>query len=90
MKAPEVIERRLPAVVALIQIGAEASKALISASWECMATEDRLAAIFVVSRIKDVPEARALLAQALGEANMQRHWADEGLKLLDPNPSPAK
>ena len=85
LKAPEVIEEAFPAMAALIQIGPDASKALVRASRKPMVSEDRLAAIFAVSRIKDVPEARAFLTSTLGEANQERHWAEEGLKLLDAN-----
>jgi len=81
-RAPEVIEGWMPAVAALIQIGPESSKALIRA-WDRMSPDDRLGAIFVVSRIKGVPEARAFLLSALGEANMQRRRAEEGLGFLD-------
>jgi hypothetical protein len=83
LKTPSVIEERLPAVAALIQIGPEASKALIRASWEAMVAEDRLAAIFVISQVKGVPEARAFLSSALAEASLERYWAEEGLKRID-------
>lgn len=82
LKAPQVIEKTFPAVAALIQIGPEASKALIRAPWERAEAERRLAAIFAVSRIRD-QAARGFLASALGQANMERYWAEEGLKLLD-------
>jgi hypothetical protein len=42
-----------------------------------------LAALFVVSRIAGVPGAKEFVLQALGEANLQRHWAEDGLKSLD-------
>ena len=87
MKTPQVIEERMPAVAALIRIGPEAAKTLIDTPGECITAENRLAAIFVVSRIKDVPEARTFLIQALGEANVQRFWAEDGLKLLNASPS---
>lgn len=83
MKTPEVIESRMPAVAALVQIGPEASKALIRRPWEGMSDEGRLAAIFVVSQVRDVPEARAVLSSVLGRANMERFWAQKGLELLD-------
>jgi HEAT repeat protein len=84
MKTPKVIEERLPAAAALIRIGPEASKALI-AGWEGFGTEDRSAAVFVVSRIKGVPEARGFLSSVLGQATMERHLAEEGIKALDGN-----
>jgi len=87
LKTAQVIEERLPAAAALTRIGPEASKALIRASWDGMRPEDRLAAIFVVSRIastiKDGDEERAFLHSAVGQANVERYWAENGLKLLD-------
>jgi hypothetical protein len=80
-KMPQVVEDRLPAVGALIRIGPDASMALIRTSWETARAEERLAAIFVVSQVKDVPEARGFLVAILGEANLERFWAEEGLKL---------
>ena len=70
LKVDKAIEDTFPAVTALIEIGPDASKALIRACQGSMLAEDRLAAIFVVSRIKEVPEARAFLTAVLGEATM--------------------
>lgn len=89
MKTPQVIEARLPAAAALIQIGPEASKALIH-TWEQLVGDERLAAIFVVSRIRGVPEARDFLVSVSGAANMERFWAEEGIKLLDKSRSPSR
>lgn len=84
LKVPEVIERRLPAVVALIQIGPEASEAVMRASWQRPMVDDAmLAAIFVVSRIPNVPGARRFLSSALSGANLQMFWAQEGIDFLD-------
>jgi HEAT repeat protein len=85
-RAPESILARLPAVVALIQIGPEASKALMESPWGGLNSDDRLAAIFVVSRISGVPDARGFILSALGEANMQRVRSEEGLRYLDAHP----
>ena len=82
MKTPQVAEERLPAVSALIQIGPEASRALIRANWKELNPEERLAAILVLSQIKGVPEARGFLASLLGQANLERHWAEVGLKMM--------
>ena len=81
LKTDKVIEERLPAVAALVQIGPDASKAVIS-EYLTIEPDDRLAAIFVVARIRD-PEARGFLVSVLGRANMERYWAEEGLKRLD-------
>lgn len=82
LKTGQVIEERLPAVAALVRIGPAAAKALIAGFSKPMVAEDRLAAVFAVSRIAD-PEARAFLSSALGEANVQRYWAEQGLQALD-------
>lgn len=79
----------MPAVSALIRIGPEARDAL-NKTWGAEAAGDRLAAIFVVARIAAATQdpqisekAREFLLTSLGEANLQRHWAQEGLKLLE-------
>jgi hypothetical protein len=82
LKTDEVIENTFPALAALVQIGPEASRALIRAARAPMPPEDRLAAIFVVSRVEGVPEARDFLASALGYANLERDRAARGLKFL--------
>lgn len=87
MKSAQVIEERMPAVAALIQIGSEAYEPLVSAYWEPTLPEDRLAIIFAVSRIastiKDTETIRVFLSSALGHANLERSRAEEGLKFLD-------
>jgi hypothetical protein len=83
MKTGEVIEKRMPAVAALIQIGPAASKALLHIPFEQVPTEDRLPVIFTISRIPGVPGARVFLATVAGEANMERFRAQEGLHFLD-------
>lgn len=80
-KAPEVIFGHLPALAALIKIGPEASKALINADWFRLPAEDHLAAIFAVSRIGG-SDARPFLVTAISQANLVRHQAEEGLKIL--------
>jgi len=89
LKAPAVIEERMPAVGALIKIGPAAFDALIHLPRGPETSEDRLATIFVISRIapaikdaKALDEARTFLRVALGEVNMQRFWTEEGLKLV--------
>jgi hypothetical protein len=65
-----------------VNIGKDASDAIIRVQWWQKAPEDRLAAIFVVSAIHD-PDARAFLASAAGQANLEKLWAEFGLELLD-------
>jgi hypothetical protein len=79
------IERTFPSVAALIQIGPDASRELIRASAKPMLAEDRLAAVFVVSRIKDVPEALPFLRLTRVESNLTLNHAEIGIKLLEGN-----
>ena len=81
LKTAQVIEQRLPAAAALVRMGPDASKVVMS-EYHTFSAEDRLAAIFVVARIRD-PAARAFLSAILGQANLERYWAEEGLKRLD-------
>jgi hypothetical protein len=80
LKTAKVIEERLPAVAALVRIGPDASRAIIN-EYQAIEPDDRLPAIFVVARIRD-PEARGFLSSVLGRANLERYWAEEGLKRL--------
>lgn len=89
MKTSEVIQARMPAIDALIKIGPDASRMLMSRFSEHMLGDERLAAIFVVSRISGVPEASEFLSAVLGQANMERYWAEQGLNHLMVD-SPAK
>lgn len=83
-KTAASIEERVPAVAALIAIGPDAAKALISAPRERMASEDRLAATFVISQIGTTPDAREYLLSVVKQGNrLERYWAEEGLKRLD-------
>jgi hypothetical protein len=47
-----------------------------------MSPEDRLASIFVVCGIGNVPEAREFLASAVGYAIQERRRAEEGIRRL--------
>jgi predicted benzoate:H+ symporter BenE len=89
LKAPALIEWNLPAVGALVKVGPDASRALIAA-FPNMTEEDRVAAVFVVSQIKGVPEARPFLESMLGHANRESYWAEEGIKLLYAVPPPQR
>jgi len=86
LKTPEVIETAFPAIAALIKIGPEAAKDLVTTARGALTMEERRAFTFVISRISrtaDVPKARAFLVSALSEANQVRYWAQEGLKALE-------
>lgn len=85
LKTPEVVQERLACVRALIQIGPEASRALISAVNDGRMAEHRLEALFVISRIKGVSEARDFLLSELGRINQERYLVEEGLKLQGPH-----
>ena len=82
-KAPEVIEWQLPAVGALIKIGPDASRAVMAAFPNMTGEEDRRAAMFVVSRIAGVPEARGFLESVLSRTNRERYWAEDALKTVN-------
>jgi hypothetical protein len=85
-RTPEVIQARLPGVAALIAIGPEAARTLIATPRDRMSPYDRLAAVFVVSRIGGVPGAREYLNSALGEATALHYRAEEGLRYLESHP----
>ncbi len=86
LKAPEVVRYRLPAAAALIRIGPDASQALVRVSSGPMTSEDRLATVFVISMIAagtNDRQAHAFLQISLGEANLQRQWAQRGLDMME-------
>jgi hypothetical protein len=82
LKSGEVIENRLPAVHALIQIGPDSLDALFHAYSGRLGNSERLAIVFVVSRIKD-PRCRDFLQGIQGEVETMQRWASDGLNLLD-------
>jgi hypothetical protein len=84
IKSPEVIERAFPAARALIRIGPEASRAVIRACDAPMKHRDRLMAIFVVGRIRGVPEAKDFLDQARSEATWELFYVQRGADLAAP------
>lgn len=94
LKTPKAIEETFPAAAALIQIGPDTSGPLIRAFAEPMTAEDRALAIFVISRMLSrgagIPGARAFLTSALGEANREHQWAQEGLDVLNERDKQAK
>jgi hypothetical protein len=90
LKVPAVIEWNLPSVGALVKIGPEASRAVMSAFDQMRTEEDRRAAVFVVSRIPDVPEARAFLEAVRDRADRERFWAEQGINRLSSENSAAK
>ncbi len=84
MKTVDVIKSRMPAVAALSEIGQPATKALISSIGRMM-PQERLCAIFVISQDAGTPEARQFLTSVAGQANLELHWAQVGLRGLDSN-----
>jgi hypothetical protein len=82
-QTPDVVEATFPCIAALLNIGPDASTALMRA-WESpMSASDRLAALFVIARTSGIPEARQFLTSVLRKADLERFWAEEGLKVLD-------
>jgi HEAT repeat protein len=85
LKVAEAVENTFPAIAALINIGPDSSAAVISAYKESLTgRERRLAAVFVVSRIKDAPEADQFLMSVIldSPSRDERLRAAEGLKYL--------
>jgi len=82
-KAPSVIESSFPAIGALVKIGPDASRAVMAAFPRMTKEEDRMAAMFVVSRVPGVSEARAFLSSVLAQADWEHHWAARCLSILD-------
>jgi hypothetical protein len=50
------------------------------ASDQAMTPEDHLAIVFVVSRIRGVPEAKPFLSAIIGHADIERSFAEEGIE----------
>jgi hypothetical protein len=85
-RTPETALERLPAVAALIRIGPEALQALVDAPYGPSEMDQRLARVFVVSRIasnvQDKSWAIQYLRSAAAEARLQSYWADEALQFV--------
>ena len=79
LKAPPVIQERLPCVSALIQIGPDAAMALIQAAREPLTTQTLNLMVFTVARIGD-PRSRGFLISILGDLNTARDLAEAGLR----------
>ena len=84
LKSATAVEYTFPAANALIQIGPAASKRVIAAAQGSMPARDLLTAIFVVGRVRGVPEAYGFLTAARAEAKSELAWAELGLKALEP------
>lgn len=80
LKSPAAVEERLPAAAALIQIGQESVPAIFQASAQPTGLRDRLAMILVISRMPEFPGKKTFLLGALGEANLEREWAETALE----------
>jgi hypothetical protein len=50
---------------------------------QAMKPEERLAAVFVVSRIQGVPEARSFLSTVVSRADLERYFAQAGMKNME-------
>lgn len=80
LKSPEAVEERLPAAAALIRIGHESVPAVLQSSAQPTGPRDRLATILVISRMADFPGKKNFLLGVLGQANLERVWAETGLE----------
>jgi hypothetical protein len=83
LKADYVLKELKPAIMALIRIGPDASRALIHESWARKPRGDRMAALFVVSQIRGAPEARGFLTSAVNRRGFEHYWAEHCMQLLD-------
>ena len=80
MKSERVIERRLPAVGALVAIGPRASEYLIARFQSISDPEARARAVFVVARIADGASEPFLKALAAAGTNgLEKRYAQRGL-----------
>jgi hypothetical protein len=88
LKVAESVEGTFPAIVALIRIGPEGSRAAMKAYKEPMDEVGHLAAVFVVSRIPGVREARRFLKGVImdSDSKAERYRAAEGIEYLSENP----
>jgi HEAT repeat protein len=85
LKGAAMIEDTFSAVAALIDLGPDASAGVMHAYQESLTgEEERLAAVFVVSRIKGAPNADWFLMSVIADSasRNERIRAAEGLKYL--------
>jgi len=82
IKTPGAIKVSYPAVAALIEIGPDASRAAVRTYDQALTSEERLAIVFVVSQITGVPEAKPFLSKVLFHAELERLFAQEGIKTM--------
>jgi hypothetical protein len=82
LKTAQATEQSFPSVAALISMGPTSSRAAMRAYDQATTPEERLAIVFVVSRIRSVPEARAFLSAVVGRADLERSFAQEGMKTV--------
>jgi hypothetical protein len=83
-KGPERIASDYPAAGALINIGPEASRAVIKAYPDLKEPGNRLVAVFVVSQVEDVPEADNFLMSVAATSepgSAMNFWATTGRKV---------
>src|SRR5215469_3958287 len=81
LKTEDVVLRSFPSVQALISIGPSAARALIKDYATSSKSDERLAAVFVVAHIRDVPEAIEFLKGISNPTGLERYYIDMGLKL---------
>jgi HEAT repeat protein len=80
-KIDAVVLRSFPCIQALVSIGANASRALIKEYAGRNESENRQAAIFVVARIPNVPEAVGFLKGVSNPTALERDYINRGLEL---------
>ena len=82
LKSPEIIEQRMPALAALISMGSDATKPLIDLYQHPVHRDDRIIAIFGLSRIHD-PMTYEFLNDVLGKAQLIEFYAKQGIRAID-------
>lgn len=83
LKNEAVIEERMPCVRALIQMGPESATALAKA-WPELEDEERTAALFVMSRVRN-PQTRDFLAGVVAQLRAELRWAEDALRAIPSN-----
>jgi hypothetical protein len=78
-----VVEGRLPAAHALIQIGGPAVNPLARAYWKPTTFDERNAIMFTLSKIA-TPEAEEFFRVAISAMRLQMEWAEAGRKKASP------
>lgn len=81
MKADSVVEARLPAMMALIAIGPDASNALLAVPWDNLGSQEQMPALYAICKIAD-PGARGFLMSFHAADGREARLVQEGLRMM--------